>query len=390
MTNDPSNLPVPASEGNLGRSPGSTLRDLSLVRNGKRKRASSYDPTGGNSDYIWLKPGETTSVANVPGAGTISHIWMTFASNEEHFLRKLVLTMYWDGELHPSVEVPVGDFFGMGHAKTKNFSCAPFQMSPEDGKSLNCWFAMPFADGAKIEMRSDCENYVKMYFYIDYESYDYLPAEHLRFHATWNRETATEGIDDTKVSNEYYLYGGSNTTGEGNYVVLEAEGKGHFVGCHLNIHNRRFTDQRNWYGEGDDMIFIDGEPWPPTLHGTGTEDYFNTAWCPRQEECSPYHGIILGGGPGWSGKITLYRYHIEDPIMFDKSIKVTIEHGHNNHRSDDWSSTAYWYQAEPHRPFAALPPVDQRLPLPDEAPRNWGEMAVYHRGPEEKKDDKAE
>lgn len=166
----------------------------------------------------------------------------------------------------------------------------------------------------------------------------------------------------------FFEFGCKNTTGDGNYVILEAHGKGHYVGCNLNIHNLRETREWNWYGEGDDMIFIDGEPWPPSLHGTGTEDYFNTAWCPQQEVCTPYHGIILGGGPNWSGKISVYRYHIQDPVMFDESIKVTIEHGHNNHRSDDLSSTAYWYQSEPHLPFAPLPKVKDRMPLPDILP----------------------
>lgn len=86
------------------------------------------------------------------------------------------------------------------------------------------------------------------------------------------------------------------------------------------------TRKWNWYGEGDDMIFIDGEEWPPSIHGTGTEDYFNTSWCPTQEQDTPYHGIILGGGPNWSGKSTYYRYHIQDAIVFNESIKVTIEH----------------------------------------------------------------
>ena len=116
------------------------------------------------------------------------------------------------------------------------------------------------------------------------------------------------------------------------------------------------------------MIFIDGEPWPPSLHGTGTEDYFNTAWCPTQEVCTPYHGIILGGGPNWSGKISLYRYHIEDPIIFKKSIKVTIEHGHNNHRSDVTPVPPYWYQAEPHLPFPK--PSQRSVAASDIRPQN--------------------
>ena len=112
------------------------------------------------------------------------------------------------------------------------------------------------------------------------------------------------------------------------------------------------------------MIFIDGETWPPTMHGTGLEDYFNAAWCPTETYDSLYHGItVVPEGPKWAGKISLYRFHVEDPIHFAKSIKVTIEHGHDNRRSDDYSSTAYWYQLEPHKPFPVLPPVTERLPI---------------------------
>jgi hypothetical protein len=114
------------------------------------------------------------------------------------------------------------------------------------------------------------------------------------------------------------------------------------------------------------MIFIDGEAFPPSLHGTGTEDYFNTAWCPTQEYSAPYHGVILGGETNWWGKVSLYRLHIEDPVRFQKSIRVTIEHGHANRRSDDWASTAYWYQREPHTSFPELLPMEQRLPRDDE------------------------
>ena len=215
-------------------------------------------------------------------------------------------------------------------------------MSPQDGRALNCFFPMPFAEGARIELESECDEPLKCYFYVDYESHDCVPEEALRFHALWRRER-TKGVDETSLDNARFEFGGKNVTGKDNYVILEAAGRGHYVGCNLNIHNLRFTHEWNWYGEGDDMIFIDGESWPPSLHGTGMEDYFSTAWCPTQSYSSPYHGIILGGGENWSGKVSFYRYHIEDPVMFSKSIRVTIEHGHNNRRSDDYSSTAYWY-----------------------------------------------
>jgi hypothetical protein len=272
------------------------------------------------------------------GAGSINHIWITVVNEhmdrtpnaiEPDFLRRLLLRMYWDGEEEPSVLVPIGDFFGVGHARTRNFVSAPLQMSPEDGKSFNCFFHMPFAKGARIELVSELEHEkVLFYYYVDYEE---------------------------------FLFGGENVTGEGNYTILEAEGRGHYVGCVLNVHNLRETNRWNWYGEGDDMIFIDGEKWPPSLQGTGTEDYFDTAWCPQEKYSAPYHGITLGGEDNWGGQVSLYRFHVEDPVTFERSIRVTMEHGHANKRSDDYSSVAYWYQAEPHSPFSILP-VEQRVP----------------------------
>lgn len=342
---------------------GSSLRELATLRSAKRRRVSSYDRSGGNDDRIYIAPGKSATIADIVGAGCITHIWVTMACPEESFLRKVVIRMFWDREDSASVDVPIGDFFGMGHAQHKNFSSLPLDMSPEDGKAFNCWFPMPFAQGARLEVTNECEEHeVILYYYIDYEQYESLPDDQARFHAQWRRENPCQGVSDAGMKNSEFQLMGENASGSSNYVILEAEGRGHYVGCHLDIHNLRFTNKWNWYGEGDDMIFIDGEPFPPSLHGTGTEDYFNTAWCPRQEVCTPNHGIILGGGPNWSGKITLYRYHVQDPIMFDQSIKVTIEHGHNNHRSDDYSSTAYWYQVEPHKPFPPLLAMKERLP----------------------------
>ena len=359
----------------------SALKNLAISREGSRHRISSYDKTGGNNDFYIIQPGETHTIAAIQGAGCIHHFWLTLSEfprkRERLYLRKMVMRMRWDGETNPSVEVPIGDFFGMGHAQTKNFNSIPLCMSPENGWSFNCFFAMPFSERAEIEVENEYERPVRIYYYVDYESYPTLSDRYLRFHACWRRENPCDGIEETGMTNEAFQFSGKNTTGEGNYVILDAEGKGHYVGCHMDIHNLRITDKWNWYGDGDDMIFIDGDVWPPTLHGTGMEDYFNTAWCPTQEVYSPYHGVILAGGENWSGKITLYRYHIEDPIMFNESIRVTMEHGHNNHRSDDYSSTAYWYQSEPHKAFDHLPLPDERLPLPEIHPLNRKETEKY-------------
>lgn len=348
----------------------SSLNTLACKRDCRRMRVSSYDRSGGNDDRIYLEPGETRTIASLGGAGCITHIWCTIAGEnfveEKDYLRKIVIRMYWDGEDTPSVEVPIGDFFGMGHALCKNFSSAPLQMSPQDGKGFNCWFPMPFLSGAKIDIINECSGQSVFYYYIDYEEYASLPGNLLRFHAVWHRELPTKGISQEGMTNREWCFEGKNTTGDGNYVLLEAQGSGHYVGCNINIHNLRDTSKWDWPGEGDDMIFIDGEKWPPNLHGTGTEDYVNMAWCPTQEYCAPYHGLLLGGKDNWKGKHTYYRYHIQDPITFEKSIRVTMEHGHDNHRSDDWSSTAYWYQTEPHVKLPALPPVIDRLPINEE------------------------
>lgn len=346
-----------------------SMATIAYAREGNRRRVSSYDKKGGNDDRVHVSPGSSTVLMDVNKPGMLTHIWFTIATDsrvpEQDYLRKMVLRCYWDGETVPSVEAPVGDFFGMGHGQAHNFVSAPLQMSPQDGKGFNCWFPMPF-ESARIEILNECAETMTVYFYFDYEEYDALPEGLLRFHAQWRRENPTKGTHTEDVSNAEFLFGGCNTTGDENYVILEAQGRGHYVGCNVNIHNLRDTAKWDWPGEGDDMIFIDGESWPPTLHGTGTEDYFNTSWCPTQEYNAPYHGIIAPGKDNWKDKITYYRYHIQDPVMFRESIRVTIEHGHDNGRSDDWSSTAYWYQTEPHKPFDPILPVSERLPIYEE------------------------
>jgi hypothetical protein len=285
-------------------------------------------------------------------------------SLEPEFLRKMVLRMFWDGEPEPSVLVPLGDFFGASRIQPAPFVSLPIQRSPRDAGSFNCFFHMPFGDGARIELVSELSREpINIWYYVDYEELDRLEDGLGRFHAQWRRENPCDGVGGSEETNEEFEFGGTNLGGEGNYVILEAEGRGHYVGCILNVHNLRPTLQWNWYGEGDDMIFIDGDAWPPSLHGTGTEDYFNTAGCPQEPHSAPYHGIIMGGGDNWSGYSTLYRFHVEDPVTFQRSIRVTIEHGHANKRSDDYSSVAYWYQTEPHKPFSILP-VEERAPRP--------------------------
>jgi hypothetical protein len=349
------------------------LADLARLRDATRHRASSWDTTGGNADAWLIQPGETRTLAELAGPGSVRHIWMTTMSREEQYLRKSVLRMYWDGAASPCVEVPLGDFFGVGHAMMVDFWSLPLTMSPRDGRGFNCFFPMPYREGGRITITNEGDRRLVLYFYVDYETYDVaqppLAVSPLDgagyFHAQWRREDPTDGWGATGRSHtdeeraEYWRR--ANLDGAGNYVILEAAGRGHYVGCNLNIDV--FEKQQNdWYGEGDDMIWIDGEL---RLRGTGTEDYFNTAFSPETAFCAPYHGLpVYSGTPEWrwSGKNSMYRFHIEDPIHFRESIKVTIEHGHANDLSNDYSSTAYWYQTHPHAGPPALLPVVQRLP----------------------------
>ncbi|WP_239257313.1 glycoside hydrolase family 172 protein [Listeria ilorinensis] len=362
----------------------STLGQLPKLRASKRQRISSYDRKGGNFDWIEIPSGQTADIATIQGSGTIRHIWCTLTPRNDDFeaiFRKLVLKMYWDQEEHPSVLVPLGDFFGIGFGICKDFWSLPLTMSPQDGRSFNCFFAMPFGDGAKIELLNESDTTIHFYYYVDYEEVDVMEEDMGRFHACWHREKATTPYPPVSEEHEEKeswfntpegtkklldLWAKPNLDGKDNYTILEAEGRGHYVGCNLNIDCFK-QEKNNWYGEGDDMIFIDGDPLP-TIYGTGTEDYFNTAHCPTTEFSTPYFGITLHSGDAenpWRGKNSMYRFHIEDPIMFEKSIKVTIEHGHANKLGNDYSSTAYWYQTEPHKPFPELPPLADRLPRKD-------------------------
>lgn len=368
-----------------------SLRDITRLRKFKRRRTSSYDPSGGNMDNFHIKPGEKRIIFESDGPGCINHIWSTqMCLGSKNWLRNVIIRMWWDMEENPSVECPLGDFFGMGHAQRENFISEPLQMSPEKGKGFNCWWPMPFRTHAKIEIENqdsngyvpDVKNPLKrnmgliFYYYVDYETYqkwDEDPENPIGyFHCQFNRIDYKKDVKhDFETGRKYKLLewqmtGGKNTRENGgydrNYPILHAKGKGHYVGCHLNIDNR-WRWNYNWPGEGDDMIFIDEDIGKePTLYGTGTEDYVNTAFCPQQKYTAPYHGVIKGGGFNWMGKITYYRYHIQDPIAFEKEIIVSIEHGHNNVRGDPWESTAYWYQLEPHTPFPKLPSIKDRAP----------------------------
>ena len=351
---------------------------LYMPRAGRSRRASSWNLTGRNMDRIVVGAGETAEIAKLKGAGCIQHIWMTVNAQEPEFLRRLVFRASWAGESSPSSECPLGDFFGVGHARATNYWSMPLNMVTGGGAlkgnraGMNCFFPMPFANGARLTVENQGAKPLNaLYYYVDYVELPSLPAEALRFHAQWRRENPTQPVAQFPDKATLKKQAGQivNLDGKENYVIVEAQGRGHYVGCNLSVDNINPLPEGGWFGEGDDMIFIDGEA-TPSLVGTGTEDYFCAAWgYPGGHNSMPYHGISLAGSLEpptlYAGKWTMYRYHLEDPILFSKSIKVTIEHGHGNIHADDYSSVAYWYQTEPHLAFPALLPMEKRLPIPD-------------------------
>lgn len=326
------------------------MYDLAKMKEGVRnRRVSSYDRTGNNRDFLKsIKPGETAILADIKGAGVINHIWITMSPLSDQLSRNdIILRMYWDGSDEPSVISPIGPFFGQGWNEQYNYASFALSSGPHDGTGLSSYFAMPFAKGARIEIENQADVNIKaFYYYIDYLEMEELPKDMGRFHAWFNRE-----ITETPPTGEIeWVPGMENKDGAGNYVFADIKGKGHFVGLNYYVH----CPTTMWYGEGDDMWFIDGEK-QASLIGTGTEDFFNTSWCPKE----PYQHIYFGyprvnNDAGFLGRTHAYRFFIQDPIFFEKGLKATIEHGHNNSMTLDLATVAYWYQDKA-TPVPAIP-----------------------------------
>jgi len=326
---------------------GQSLDELTKLQEGRTGRSSSSNPDwkGSNFDYKFLKPGETLELANVKGPGKLTHLWMTILPSEPGYSRLMTIRIYWDGEKSPSVECPIGDFFGVGHGVDSAFDSLPIR-DGANGKARNCYWVMPFRKSAKVTVSNDgSEGTWGFYFNVDFENCP-VAKDAPYFHASYRQEHPAK---------------------KGNYLIADIEGKGHYVGTVLSVH----SVTPGWWGEGDEFAYIDGEK-EPSIRGTGLEDYFCEAWGLRKGG-GLYSGTSYweGGSPG--ARTTCYRWHIPDPIRFTKSLRFEIEHkgvaagpdgkdlGNNNEREDDYSSVAFWYQLEPHKPFAPLPPGSQRL-----------------------------
>ena len=330
--------------------PGNPLNGLEKLKDFQAMRASSSDANwkDGNNDARPIAPGGTLTIAELKGPGMITHIWCTIAHDAPYYSRLLTLRIYWDTETQPSVECPIGDFFGVGHGVDKSFVSIPLRVS-SDGRGRNCYWPMPFRKSARLTVTNESDKKCNaFYYYVDWQQHPQLAADAAYFHAMYRQEYPC-------------------TMGK-NYLLADIQGCGHYVGTIQSV----YLMSGGWYGEGDDFFFIDGEA-EPRLRGTGTEDYFRDGWGFRQQD-GPFYGTPLWEGYEAGNRSTAYRFHIPDPIPFRKSLRVEIEHKGSQtfpdgavdgfiERDDLMSSVALWYQTEPHKPWAALPPGQSRLPF---------------------------
>src|SRR5438552_8301480 len=272
-----------------------------------QKRSSSYDRTGGNEDYRRVAPGATLTLLDEAGPGIITHVWVAIASPERFHLKKLVLRMYWDDEPTPSVEAPIGDFFGLGLGDYFLYQSYPLAVGSD--KALNSFFPMPFQRRARVTVTNEGQEQVgAFYFNIDCRMYRApLPADTLYFHAQYRQASPAKGwTSDWKRNGDANVDKKPNLRGEDNYVWMEATGRGHFVGVTMSV----LQNQDFWWGEGDDMFFIDGET-TPSIVGTGSEDYFLGAWDFGDRAFSyGLFGAPVKGEERAGSRSSVYRFHL--------------------------------------------------------------------------------
>jgi hypothetical protein len=298
----------------------SPLSRIAEPREGRAMHEGSWDRKHQNDDCLHVEAGQTVTLFSHEGAGCVHRFWVTIAPREDvAILSQVILRMYWDGDENPSVECPIGAFFGVGFGEQKDFISAPLD---ETSGGYNCYWPMPFHRSARWTLTNGSARKLDSFYYnIDYTALDSLPAETRQFHAQFRRENPT-------------------TPGK-NYTILETTGEGHYVGTALFMHGRGGL----YFLEGNEMVYVDGEQ-KPSIEGTGTEDYFSSGWYfDRGTYSAPYHGVIIKDEKG--SRISAYRWHIEDAIPFRKSIRFTIEHGTGNAVTADYSSVAYYYLKGP-------------------------------------------
>jgi len=284
-----------------------------------------------------VEAGETVQLCDIEGRGVIRHIWITTRGIPTN-LRSMVIRAYWDGQEHPSIECPLGDFMGFAHGNVKPYCSAVHSVGEKAG--MNIWLPMPFAKRARFTITNEGKGGQSVYYQIDYTINDELPAEFGRLHVLFRRENPTELKKDFEI-------------------LPKRTQKGRFLGCVLGI---RSLELKPWWGEGEIKFYMDGDDEFPTICGTGSEDYVGLSWGVQQTPFL-YNGCSLNDEK--NGYISMYRWHLPDPIYWKKECRITIQQiGWKRglyERQDDWSGAAFWYEPVPSAPLPPLPDVAARV-----------------------------
>jgi hypothetical protein len=280
-----------------------------------------------------IKPGEVVTLGDIKGPGTLRHIWVT-TSNDPDLLRSLVIRVYWEGQSHPSIESPLGDFMGFAHGKVQAYQSAVHSLGESAG--MNFWLPMPFAKRARLVLTHEGKQAASLFYQIDYTLGDRHPKDVGRLHVLFRRE------NPTALKADFAL-------------LPQRTGKGRFIGSIIGIRSL----QEGWWGEGEIKVYKDGDTEFPTICGTGSEDYVGLSWGIQQ---TPYrfNGCCLNA----KGFVTMYRWHLPDPIYWQKEVRITIQQiGWKENlfeRQDDWSCATFWYEPVPSAPLPPLPAVEAR------------------------------
>jgi hypothetical protein len=299
-----------------------------------------------------LQPGEEVLLADIKGNGTIRHIWMTTFPNPIT-LRGAVIRVYWDGQDHPSIEAPLGDFFGFAHGATPAFQSAIHSVGEAVG--MNIWLPMPFTRGMRMTFTNETPVLMPLFYQIDYTLGDNHSDDVGRLHVLFQRQNPT-------------------TAGVDFELMPERRGKGRFIGTVIGV--RPLAP--SWWGEGEFKFYRDGDTTFPTIAGTGAEDYVGLSWG-LQPTPFLYHGSTYRetDNPSETGSISMYRWHIKDPVLWETSGRATIQQiGHKPgpeppttiagylinlfEREDDWSAASFWYEAIPSAPLPPMPDFQAR------------------------------
>jgi hypothetical protein len=296
----------------------------------RRASSNSPDPRS-NDDSQRPIPGETVVLADLEGPGVVNHIWLTVAASEYGWPRLLRLRVYYDGSATPSVDAPLGDFFAVGHGLERSVRSLMVRASSE-GRSRNSYWPMPFRRSCRITVANEGRRRVaNVYYHVDWAKVEALPEDTPYFHA-WYRQALPAPPDGSP------------------YEILSVRGRGHYVGTVMSV----VQAEAGWFGEGDDLFYVDGEK-RPSIEGTGSEDYFNDAWGLHVDE-GPYTGVPVAEGTGLGSRMTAYRWHLADPVPFTKALRFVMEHkgwtfnadgsvkSAFGERTDLVSSVAFWYQ----------------------------------------------